>query len=154
MDSTKKPEARKRTPGVPWARSSSPSKKTVMPPSKTAIQELASHSHQKAYVDAINSSSQFCSKTSLTPRSVDSFNNTPNSPLHALNFSVAPKLPQATTSSSNIHAVGEFQPKSTPPPSSARYPINTIMEMDRESLVSHRLGMENGFENSPMARLL
>ena len=28
------------------------------------------------------------------------------------------------------------------------------METDRESLASHRLGMENGFEDSPMARLL
>ena len=152
-DSTKKPEARKKTALVTRPRSSSPTKKTVTPPSKTASQELASRSHQKAHVDAINNASQFRSKTSLTPRSVDTFNNTPHSPIHALNFSATSKLSQATTSSSNIHAAGEFRPKATEP-ASTHYPIDTIMEADKESLGSHRFGMENGFENSPMASLL
>ena len=65
-DSMKKPEAHKKMTAVtqPW--SSSPTKKTVMSPLKMACQELALCSHQKAHIDAINNTSQFCYKTSLT----------------------------------------------------------------------------------------
>ena len=139
---------------------------------KTTVQELSSKAHQEAHIDAIKKSSQFRSKTSLTPRSVELFNNAPTSPIHALNFSSSP---QATTSSSNIHTTGEFQPSVTTlihptpaststtagvsdipniPPALTRYTIETIMEADRESISGHRLGMENGFDNSPMAKLI
>ena len=136
-------------------RSSSPKK-------KTAAQELASYSHQKAHLEAISTHSKFRSKTSLTPQSaqlLDSFNNTPTSPIHALNFTAASKVYPAATSSSIVHATGEFQPKATtteipsPLPGNHRS-IDTIMETDGETISGYRLGMENGFENSPMAGLL
>ena len=152
-DSLKKSEVRKRTPSTSQSRTSSPTKKSSTLHPKTTIQELNSRSHQKAHVDAINKSSQFHSKTSLTPRSVEIFNNTPTSPIHALNFSTSAKVSQATTSASNIHAAGEFQPKSVAP-ASARYPIDTILELEKEPDMTHRLGMEQGFEFSPMAKLL
>ena len=155
-NSTRKSEARKKTTTTirPW--SSSPTKKTITPtpPPKTAGQELASCSHQKAHADTINNSSHFRSKTSLTPRSaINFFNNAPTSPIHTLNFSTASKISPATTSSSNIHATGKFQPKITPP-ASVRYLIETIMETDNEIPKGRRFRMEDGFENSPMAKLL
>ena len=158
-DPTKRVDSNKRNPpsSTPNTssrpRSSSPVKNTAAV-QKTAIQEISSQSHQKAHVDAITKSSQFRSKTSLTPRSVELFNNTPTSPIHALNFSASP---QATTSSTNIHATGEFQPStvtSNIPPASSRYSIETIMEADKESDAGYQLGMEGGFENSPMAKLM
>ena len=152
-DSTRKIEARKKMTAVDCPQSSSPTKKTITLPPKTTSQELSSHSHKRAHVNAITNASQFRSKTSLTPRSVDFFNNMPNSPIHTLNFSTTLKIPQAMTSSSNIHATGKFQPKLTPPASS-RYLIKTIMETDKEPPAGHRFGMEDGFENLPMAKLL
>jgi len=74
---------------------------------KTTSQELASQAHQKAHIEAILKSSTFHSKTSLTPQSVqilNSFNNTPTSPIHALNFMVASKVSPVTMSSSIVHA--------------------------------------------------
>jgi len=150
-------------------RSSSPIKRSTTVTLKTSVQELSLKSHQKAHIEAIKQLSQFRSKTSLTPRSVKLFNNTPSSPISALNFLSSP---QATTSSSNIHIAGEFQPSvtttvhNTPiststsagvpdiPPASIRYPIETIMEAEKESVTGHRLGMENGFDDSPMAKLM
>ena len=173
-DSVKKADSDKKNPSSSNAkpsrpRSSSPIKKNTVTTPKTTVQELSLKSHQRAHVEAIKKSSQFHSKTSLTPRSVELFNNTPTSPIHALNFSSSP---QATTSSTNIHATGEFQPSTTAAvlitpaspsttsavpdiqPASTRYPIGTIMEADKESVSGYRFGMEEGFDNSPMAKLI
>lgn len=119
-----------------------------MSPLKMACQELALCSHQKAHIDAINNTSQFCYKTSLTLCSIDTFNNTPHSPIHTLNFSATSELSQAITSSSNIHTAGEFWPKATEP-ASTHYPIDTIMEADKESLRSHQFGMETDSRTCP-----
>jgi len=132
------------------------------PKKKTASQELASQAHQKAHIKVILKSSTFRLKTSLTPQSaqiLNSFNNTPTSPIHTLNFTVASKVSPATMSSSIVHATGEFQPQTAlmePPLLSHtnQHPIDTIMEMDREWSAGYRMGMENRFENSPMASLL
>jgi len=56
-DSSRKSEACRKTTAVTQSRSSSPTKKMTMLPTKTASQELASRSHQKAHVNAINNTS-------------------------------------------------------------------------------------------------
>ncbi|KIJ99891.1 hypothetical protein K443DRAFT_8087 [Laccaria amethystina LaAM-08-1] len=94
------------------SRSSSPKKRTTKTTTnKSTSQELASASHKKAHIEAISKSAPFRSKTSLTPRSaglVEIFNNTPTSPIHALNFSaVTPS--QTSTTLSNVHVSGEFK---------------------------------------------
>ena len=115
-------------------------------------------SHKKAHIDALSRSTTFQSKTSLTPRSIEYFNNAPNSPLHALTFTTPT---QATTSASNIHSSGEFTPKTgngkaNKPQSqcSIKPTMPVIMETENEPEILQRLGMEDGFENSPMAKLI
>ena len=162
------------------SRSSSPKKRTgtTTPLIKTTTQELSSNSHKKAHVDAVTKSTTFRSKTSLTPRSIEllnTFNNTPSSPIHALNFSATSGTP--SVSSSTIHATGELQvppavesqplsspPSETslrsllPPTSPVAHPtvekMTTIEETEGERSGYARLGMERGFEHSPMAKLI
>ena len=168
----------KSTPPVsrPASRSSSPKKRTTKTTTtRSASQELTSESHKKAHVEAISRAASFRSKTSLTPWSVELFNNTPTSPIHVLNFSAA--IPsQTSTTLSNVHVSGEFkvsdkpthtqsrQPTTIlapvqgvhnnfPPPSTGR-PIEPIMEAEMEAERNVRLGMEDGFVNSPMAKLV
>jgi len=159
------------------SRSASPKKKSVdlrpvtstSSTPKTTAQEIGSESHKKAHIEALSRQTAFWSKTSLTPWSVELFNNAPTSPLHALNFT---SPTQATTSSSNIHSSGEFTPNTAPmvhnlptktrtsepsePQSrrSTRPSMPPIMEMESEPKLSQRLGMEEGFEKSPMAQLI
>ena len=157
------------------SRSSSPKKRTTKTAiAKTASHELTSDSHKKAHVEAITKSAPFHSKTSLTPRSIELFNNTPTSPIHVLNFSAATPS-QTSTTLSNVHVSGEFRasdkPKdqtrqpdtphislsgvhNSPPPPTTGQPIEPIMEIEPETERDSRMGMENGFENSPMARLV
>ena len=125
-------------------------------------------------MEAITKSAPFRSKTSLTPRSIELFNNAPTSPIHVLNFSAATPS-QTSTTLSNVHVSGEFrasdksdeQPRqpsttnislpgvhSSPPPSTTSRLIEPIMEIEPETERDSRMGMENGFENSPMARLV
>ena len=158
------------------SRSSSLKKRTVKTTAnKSTSQELASQSHKKAHVEAISKSAPFRSKTSLTPRSAEllnSFNNTPTSPIHALNFSAATPS-QTSTTLSSVHVTGEFKasnkPTNTqphtahitdsstrtisPPPTTGR-PIGPIIEVEMEGEKTSRLGMESGFDSSPMAKLI
>jgi len=116
-------------------------------------------------------SAPFHSKTSLTPQSAELFNNTPTSPIHALNFSTATPS-QMSTMLSNIHITGEFKaldkskpPQSQPsvtssgvytmsPPPTTGCPVKPIIKVKMETEVINRLGMEDSFNNSPMARLI
>ena len=124
---------------------------------KTVVQEVSSESHKKAHIEALSRSTMFQSKSSLTPHSVEFFNNTPNSPLHALTFTTPT---QANTSTSNIHSSREFTPNITPtihslpahaktgdmnesqPWRSAKQAMPIITETEDEPAVMQRLGME------------
>ena len=152
------------------SRSASPKKKTTDPKPltsntstpKTVAQEVTSESHKKAHIDALSRSTTFRSKTSLTPRSIESFNNAPNSPLYALTFTTPT---QVTTSASNIHSSGEFAPHSRNGEPNESQPLRstkptmvgtmpTITETENEPAAPLRMGMEDRFEKSPMAELI
>ena len=103
------------------------------------------------------------------------FNNTPTSPIHALNFSATSGTP--SVSSSAVHTIGELQVPATnepqplsspssesslrsllpPTPPAVRPPVEkmtTIVETEGEQSGYTRLGMERGFDQSPMAKLI
>ena len=69
------------------------------------------------------------------------------------NFSTLAIVSQVMMSASSIHTTGEFQLKAMMF-ASTQYLISMVMETDKGPDTSYDLGMESGFENSPMAKLL